>query len=85
MAAPGGAVRDLFHMGRVHYHLLHDGHAACAAEEVDLLFVFIHRLFLQLHHPLCLRRPARSDLLHAAKGHPRPGVYPGAYGRHHYL
>ena len=57
-------VRGAFYTGRIGDHLLYDENPWHQCENGTLCTVFLCRIFLQLHHTVCLRRTAYADFLY---------------------
>ena len=82
---PQYSVCGRFHHRRIRCDLLSDAHSGNPGPVLPLLYVFVHWLFLQLHHPVGIRRTAHAGGCHAKGRHSRGRIYRGAGHRHHHL
>ena len=57
-------MRDRIYMGRIHHYLLYDENSWNQKKKVDLLFVFVCWIFLQLYYAVCFGGTACTDLLY---------------------
>ena len=74
MAGSGNYTGSIFYLGRIHYYLVHDAFQWNSSEKKKQLFVFVRRIFFQLHHTVRQWRTAHADLLYEKRKDFHSGV-----------
>ena len=72
-------------VGRIDHYLLYDADTENSAEKMDMFFVFIGWILLQLYHTFGIWRTAGADLLYEKRKDTNTGFNAGADDRYDHL
>ena len=82
---PGVICVVVFIWGRIDHYLLYDADTENPAEKMDMFFVFIGWILLQLYHTFGIWRTAGTDLLYEKRKDTNTGFNAGADDRYDHL
>ena len=85
MADSGSDLCCGFYLGRIDHYLLYDADTENSAEKMDMFFVFIGWILLQLYHTFGIWRTAGADLLYEERENSNPGINTCADDCHDYI